>query len=108
MPIRTRIRIPCAVRDTHNRQKRSLLKQDNLLGLNHTSQMIQIPLYHIQVWNQAVDNIPPRLVQTLIPYCRRKAPYTPLKLPTPSDDHPFSFFKEGAAEIGLHEIHFVD
>ena len=54
-------------------QKRGPLKQQHLVGLDNLGKVEQIPLQHVHVGDQLVDDAGPRLVQRLIPDARLEA-----------------------------------
>lgn len=69
---------------------------------------MQIPIYDVQIWNQGFHNVPPRLVQALIPYSGA------IHLQPFNEDSAVLFYGEGAvldhlvSEYALHEVDLMD
>lgn len=93
------------VRDS---QKRRSFEQYNLLGTRFLGQIMQISIYDMQVWNQRFHNIPPRLVQALIPYGRaiHLQPFT--KDSAVLLDSKGSILDHLISEYVLHEVDLMD
>jgi len=108
LPIRIRILLPHLPHHTQHRQKRRPLKQHHLLRARLLHQLPQIRLHNIQIRHQRMHDPAPRPIQTLIPNARPKTPHPALEALAPSQDRGGAVGDDFFAEVGLHEVHFVD